>query len=102
MSAEIVTITKEVVTGDTALANKLLALNNAHAQALSWLDRDRLCHLVAEAFFAGRVGRVDGLLIAFDQTADYDSPNFCGFSLAFPASFMWIVLPWRPKREDAG
>jgi len=69
MSAEIVAITKEVLAGDTALANKILALNNAHAQALSWLDRDRLRYLVAEAFFAGRVGGVDGLLIAFDQNS---------------------------------
>jgi predicted GNAT superfamily acetyltransferase len=89
MSAEIVTITKEVMTGDTTLANKLLALNNTHAQALSWLDSERLCHLVAEAFFAGRVGRVDGLLIAFDQTADYDSPNFLWFQSRF-SRFVYV------------
>jgi predicted GNAT superfamily acetyltransferase len=89
MSAGIVTITKEVVTGDTSLANKILTLNNTHAQALSWLDRDRLCHLVAEAFFAGRVGGVDGLLIAFDQNADYDSPNFLWFQSRF-SHFVYV------------
>jgi predicted GNAT superfamily acetyltransferase len=89
MSAEIVAITKEVLMGNTSLANKLLSLNNTHAQALSWLDRERLCHLVAEAFFAGRVGRVDGLLIAFDQTADYDSPNFLWFQTSF-SRFVYV------------
>lgn len=89
MSADIVAITKEVLKGDTSLANKILTLNNTHAQALSWLDRERLCHLVAEAFFAGRVGGVDGLLIAFDQTADYYSPNFLWFQSRF-SHFVYV------------
>lgn len=89
MSADIVAITKEVLKGDTSLANKILTLNNTHAQALSWLDRERLCHLVAEAFFAGRVGGVDGLLIAFDQTADYYSPSFLWFQSRF-SHFVYV------------
>jgi len=89
MSADIVAITKEILMGNTSLADKMLALNNAHAQALSWLDRNRLSHLVAEAFFAGRVGGVDGLLIAFDQTADYDSPNFLWFRSRF-SHFVYV------------
>jgi hypothetical protein len=89
MSAEMVAITKEVLMGDAALANKLLALNSAHAQALSWLDSDRLRYLVAEAFIAGRVGGVDGLLIAFDQNADYDSPNFLLFQSRF-SRFVYV------------
>ena len=31
-------------------AQALLALNNAHAQELSWLEPERLEHLVREAF----------------------------------------------------
>ena len=62
-----------------SLSDRLIALNNAHAQELSWLEPDRLRHLVAEAFAARRIGEVDGLLVAFDQDADYDSPNFLWF-----------------------
>ncbi len=84
MSAEIILITKDDVAGRSPLGNKLLALNTAHARSLSWLEPERLCHLVAAAFFAGRVGEADGLLIAFDQDADYDSPNFLWFQAHFP------------------
>jgi predicted GNAT superfamily acetyltransferase len=79
MNADIVPITRNDLAGATGLGEKLLALNNSHARALSWLEAERLCHLVAQAFFAGRVGEADGLLIAFDQDADYDSPNFLWF-----------------------
>ena len=37
-----------------ALGKALLALNNAHAQALSWLEPARLEYLVGEAFLARR------------------------------------------------
>jgi predicted GNAT superfamily acetyltransferase len=84
MNAEILPITKADVMGKMALSEKLLALNNSNAQALSWLEPERLTHLVAEAFFAGRVGEGDGLLIAFDQDADYDSPNFLWFQARYP------------------
>ncbi|HEY4166670.1 MAG TPA: GNAT family N-acetyltransferase [Reyranella sp.] len=55
-----------------------LALNNAHATELSFLEPPRFARLVRGAFLARRIG--DGaLLIAFDQDADYDSPNFLWF-----------------------
>lgn len=57
----------------------LLALNNAHALELSWLEPERLAKLVAEAFVARRAGVADALLLAFDQDADYDSVNFLWF-----------------------
>lgn len=57
----------------------LLALNNAHALELSWLEPERLAKLVGEAFVARRVGVADALLLAFDQDADYDSVNFLWF-----------------------
>jgi predicted GNAT superfamily acetyltransferase len=57
----------------------LLALNNAHAQELSWLDRGRLIWLVEHAFVARRIGNLDGFLLAFDETADYDSQNYLWF-----------------------
>jgi predicted GNAT superfamily acetyltransferase len=59
-----------------ALEGALLALNNAHAVELSWLEPHQLRHLVGQAFLARRVGEADALLLAVDQDADYDSPNF--------------------------
>jgi predicted GNAT superfamily acetyltransferase len=67
----------------------LLALNNAHAVALSWLEPERLAHLVAEAFVARRVGVADALLLTFDQAADYDSPNFLWFRERYP-TFVYV------------
>jgi uncharacterized protein len=55
-----------------------LALNNAHAVELSWLEAPRFAELVDRAFAARRIGRV-AFLLAFDQDADYDSPNFLWF-----------------------
>jgi uncharacterized protein len=57
----------------------LLALNNTHARELSWLEPERFVHLLREAFLARRIGHADALLLAFNQDADYDSPNFLWF-----------------------
>jgi len=57
----------------------LLALNNSHAEELSWLERERLQDLVAQAFYARRIGHLDAFLIALDQDGQYDSPNFLWF-----------------------
>jgi predicted GNAT superfamily acetyltransferase len=62
----------------------LLALNNAHAQELSWLEPERLEHLVKEAFLARRIGDVDAFILAFNQDARYDSPNFLWFCKHYP------------------
>lgn len=67
----------------TALGEALLTLNNAHAAELSWLSPDRFRRLVAAALAASRIGEADALLIAFDQAADYDSPNFLWFRARF-------------------
>ena len=66
------------------LSQAMLALNNAHAQELSWLEPERLAHLVSEAFLARRIGELDAFLLAFDQDADYDSPNFLWFRARYP------------------
>ncbi len=74
---------RPIVTADvspgTPLSESLLALNNAHAQELSWLEPERLEHLVRETFLARRIGGLDAFLLAFDQDAAYDSPNFLWF-----------------------
>jgi uncharacterized protein len=73
----------EVAPG-TSLGAAVLALNNAHARELSWLEPGRLQHLTAHAFAARRIGALDAFLLAFDQDAPYDSPNFLWFRDRFP------------------
>jgi predicted GNAT superfamily acetyltransferase len=68
----------------SALGGALLALNNAHAQELSWLEAERLEYLVREAFLAIRIGDLDAFLLAFDQGAQYDSPHFIWFRARYP------------------
>ncbi len=60
------------------------ALNTLHAAELSMLSQERLEQLVASAFHARRIGTVDAFLIAFDQDAAYDSPNFLWFRERYP------------------
>ena len=67
-----------------ALYKALLALNNAHARKLSCLERERLKHLIQEAFLARRIGDLEAFMLAFDQDADYDSPNFLWFRSRYP------------------
>ena len=64
---------------DVVLGAAALALNNAHASELSWLEPERLQYLVGHAFAARRIGTLDAFLLAFDQDAPYDSPNFLWF-----------------------
>lgn len=73
----------------TAIGRRVLALNNEHAKELSWLDSDRLIELVGRAFLARRIGAVDAFLLAFDQDADYDSPNFLWFRSRY-ARFVYV------------
>jgi uncharacterized protein len=72
-------ITSADISPAASLGTAMLALNNAHAQELSWLEPERLEYLVAHAFFARRIGNLDAFLLAFDQDALYDSPNFLWF-----------------------
>ena len=66
------------------LGEALLALNNAHARELSWLEPERLQQLVERAFLARRIGNLDAFMLAFDQSAEYDSPNFLWFRARYP------------------
>ncbi len=79
-----ISVTPADLAASPDLAEALLALNNAHAVELSWLEPARLAHMVAEAFLAERIGQADALLLAFDQDADYDSPNFLWFRERYP------------------
>ena len=62
----------------------VLALNNAHAAELSLLDASKLGALLESAFYARRVGSVDAFLLAFDENATYDSPNYLWFRDRYP------------------
>ena len=66
----------------------LRALNNEHAQELSFADSPRFTHLVSQAFFARHIG-TSAFIIAFDETADYDSENYLWFRARFPR-FVYI------------
>ena len=62
----------------------VLALNNAHATELSWLEPDRLATLLGQAFYARQIGAAAAFLLAFDETAAYDSPNYLWFRARYP------------------
>ena len=89
MSQNSTPVTVTDLADSAVLADGLLALNNAHAVELSWLEPPRLAHLVGEAFLAERIGLADALLLAFDQDADYDSPNFLWFRERY-RSFVYV------------
>ena len=72
-----------------AILSSILALNTAHEVELSPLDPDRLRRLLAQSFAALRIGKVEAFLIAFDQAADYDSPNFIWFRDRY-ARFVYV------------
>ena len=70
-------LTIEPIIGQgAAIERALLALNNAHASQTSHLTPERWAELVGRAFAADCIMPPASLLIAFDQDADYDSPNF--------------------------
>ena len=79
-----ISIEIEQLKAGAAVGQALLNLNNAHAVELSWLDPERFRHLVRNAFVAWRVGPARALLLAFDQSANYDSPNFLWFRARLP------------------
>lgn len=61
----------------------MLALNNAHAVELGPLTQDSLRRLVGMAMHVRIAGIMDGFLIALDETAAYDSPNFLWFKARY-------------------
>jgi uncharacterized protein len=68
----------------------LLNLNNAHATETGPLTGEELAQMLATAFHSASVGAgKDGLLIAFDQDAAYQSPNFLWFK-ARTETFVYV------------
>ncbi len=89
MDGEILPLDPVALTRDAPLTRSLVALNTAFETELSPLDADRLRDLAAMAFAARRIGEAEALLIAFDQDAAYDSPNFLWFRRRF-ARFVYV------------
>lgn len=83
MRRDLISITVKDLEGESPLLSALLALNSAHEVELSPLSQARIRHLTAQAFAATRIGEVEAFLIAFDQGAYYDSPNFIWFRNRF-------------------
>jgi uncharacterized protein len=68
----------------------LLALNNAHSVETGPLTRDALIHMLETAFHSATKGAgKDGLLLAFDQDAGYQSPNFLWFKARY-SRFVYV------------
>ena len=67
----------------------VLALNRVHEVELAPLSRSGLTELVAKAAYACVVDESAAYLIAFDQDADYDSPNFLWFRDRF-SRFIYV------------
>jgi predicted GNAT superfamily acetyltransferase len=82
--SELQSITPADAWRTSPLGKALLALNNAHARETSWLEPERLEYLVEHAFRARRIGELDAFMLAFDQDAPYDSPNFLWFRDRYP------------------
>jgi len=83
---------------------KIVALNNAHATELSWLDAKQLGVLLNQAFYARSIGHAEAFLLAFDETAVYGSPNYLWFRERYPR-FVYIdrvvVSPAARRRGHA-
>lgn len=62
-----------------AVQDALLDLNNVHQVETSFLTRQDWDHMVAQSFCATCFEQTAGFLIVFDETADYDSPNYLWF-----------------------
>ncbi|MCA0433070.1 MAG: GNAT family N-acetyltransferase [Proteobacteria bacterium] len=69
---------------DAALMTALLALNNAHAEELSYKTEEGFADLLARASFVRAVEGGRALLVGFDETCDYDNDNFRWLKARFP------------------
>jgi uncharacterized protein len=59
--------------------NALIALNNAHAVELSWLEKATFENMILNAAYARGVAPAKAFLIAFDWATVYDDVSFLWF-----------------------
>jgi uncharacterized protein len=74
---------------DPALRAALLTINNLSATETSPLDAAKFACMIEAARVATVAGGGAAFLLAFDQTADYDSPNYLWFRERFER-FLYI------------
>lgn len=86
---------------EAGLPDALLALNNDFATELSHLSAEKARHLVRHAFMARALGD-EALLLAFDQDAPYDNPNFHWFGARFDRFIYIDRVVVSPKRQGLG
>jgi predicted GNAT superfamily acetyltransferase len=70
------------LSSDQGLPANLLKLNNDFADNLSFLDPEGARQLLSQSFMAAHVGD-NAFLLALDQDAAYDNPNFNWFKQRF-------------------
>ncbi len=71
---------QEIADQDQSTRDALLALNNAHATETSFLTPAKWQSLIDGGFVATCIEDSAAFLIAFDNEAEYDNPNFRWFS----------------------
>lgn len=74
---------------DDGLAARLLALNNAHARELSYKTAEAFRVLIKSAALVRAEPAGLALLVCFDETGDYDSPNFLWFKARY-SRFLYV------------
>ncbi len=74
---------------EPALFDRLLALNNAHAEELSWKSAEDFDALLSVASHVRAEPDGLALIIAFDETCTYDNPNFAWLKQRF-ARFYYV------------
>ena len=85
----------------------IVALNETNVIETSALTIAKLQSMLRAAFYArvaGEPGKVDAFLIAFDERATYESPNFAWFRAHYPR-FVYIdriVVAERARRRGLG
>jgi len=81
---------KEIEDIGVADVDRVLLLNNSNARETSFMDVPSMSSLLEHAFYRrGIDSGVSAVLIALDQDAPYDNPNFNWFKKRF-GSFVYI------------
>ena len=83
-----------------SLGKTLLALNNAHARELSWLEPERLEHLVEQAFLAEESETLTPSCWRSIRTPNTTARISCGSAPAIHALCMWTAS-WSRHRGAA-
>lgn len=81
---------------------RVLDLNNAHKVETSELSQTRLEAMIATAHAAWALPDASAFLLAFDETAGYDSANFLWFRGRYPRFVYVDRIVVSPERRGAG